>query len=73
MLQLLTFVTVVLVVLVTIAYLAAIAWALIDTRHSMAAMAAGLEAAQRITAILTRTLGRQHTLIARPDAAATGA
>ncbi len=56
MLQLLTLATVALAVIALIGYLAATAWALIDTRHSMAAMADGLEAAQRNTAQLEAQL-----------------
>ena len=55
MLLTLTLVTVALVVLALAGYLIAIAWALLDTRKSVAAIADGLEAVRSHTAPLPET------------------
>jgi hypothetical protein len=56
MLLLLTLITVALVVLVLAGYLIAVAWALIDTRRSVAAIADGLELVRDHTAPLPEKL-----------------
>jgi len=52
----LTLITVALVVLALAGYLIAIAWALLDTRHSVAAIADGLEVVRDHTAPLPEKL-----------------
>jgi len=54
----LTLITVALVVVVLAGYLIAIAWALLDTRRSVAAIADGLEAVAGHTRPLGETLSR---------------
>jgi hypothetical protein len=56
MLLILTLVVVALVVLALAGYLTAVAWALIDARKSVAAIAEGLEAVERHTAPLEEKL-----------------